>query len=193
MMKLFYRHSARVLFISTMALMVELCLFILRYNDIIYVQPYEGIMMTLLLLGMGSTLLAILWAIGFSYNYLNDIWKYGRKIPASPFNTRKLLHRITPYRKKLITFCLLFIVIAPILALFADNRNNQASAIYPSYLLYASDCANGYYLNGDGRCVHHVSNSADGASAKCRDGSYSYSTHRRGTCSGHKGVSNWLK
>ncbi|MDB4984692.1 MAG: hypothetical protein JWM20_871 [Patescibacteria group bacterium] len=31
-----------------------------------------------------------------------------------------------------------------------------------------------------------------GATAQCRDRSYSYSQHRRGTCSGHKGVASWL-
>ena len=31
-----------------------------------------------------------------------------------------------------------------------------------------------------------------GASAICRDGTYSYSAHRRGTCSHHGGVSQWL-
>lgn len=31
-----------------------------------------------------------------------------------------------------------------------------------------------------------------GASAKCRDGTYSFSTHRRGTCSHHGGVDTWL-
>jgi hypothetical protein len=31
-----------------------------------------------------------------------------------------------------------------------------------------------------------------GASAKCRDGSYSFSKTRSGTCSGHGGVSIWL-
>lgn len=30
------------------------------------------------------------------------------------------------------------------------------------------------------------------ATARCRDGSYSYSTSTRGTCSGHGGVSDWL-
>jgi len=28
--------------------------------------------------------------------------------------------------------------------------------------------------------------------AKCKDGTYSYSMHRRGTCSGHHGVRQWL-
>jgi uncharacterized protein YgiM (DUF1202 family) len=31
-----------------------------------------------------------------------------------------------------------------------------------------------------------------GASAVCRDGTYSFSAHRRGTCSHHGGVSIWL-
>lgn len=32
-----------------------------------------------------------------------------------------------------------------------------------------------------------------GASAQCRDGTYSYSHHRRGTCSYHHGVLRWLR
>lgn len=31
-----------------------------------------------------------------------------------------------------------------------------------------------------------------GASAICRDGTYSYSRNRRGTCSHHGGVATWL-
>jgi hypothetical protein len=31
-----------------------------------------------------------------------------------------------------------------------------------------------------------------GATAKCRDGSYSFSQHHRGTCSHHGGVAEWL-
>jgi hypothetical protein len=32
-----------------------------------------------------------------------------------------------------------------------------------------------------------------GASAQCRDGTYSFSHHRRGTCSHHSGVRRWLR
>jgi hypothetical protein len=35
--------------------------------------------------------------------------------------------------------------------------------------------------------INHI-----GASAVCRDGSYSYSQHRQGTCSHHGGVMKWL-
>lgn len=49
-------------------------------------------------------------------------------------------------------------------------------------------------------CAHHTTgtcraNSAHprGATAKCNDGSYSYSAHARGTCSHHKGVRYWYR
>lgn len=35
-------------------------------------------------------------------------------------------------------------------------------------------------------------NSSSGATAICRDGTYSYSQHRSGTCSHHGGVAQWL-
>lgn len=31
----------------------------------------------------------------------------------------------------------------------------------------------------------------DGATGKCKDGYYTYSTHTQGTCSSHKGVEEW--
>ena len=54
-----------------------------------------------------------------------------------------------------------------------------------------------HYINKDGKTIHSPAKSKsgsipDGASAQCRDGSYSFSTHRRGTCSHHGGVSQWL-
>ncbi|MFD9286257.1 DUF3761 domain-containing protein [Streptomyces mirabilis] len=32
-----------------------------------------------------------------------------------------------------------------------------------------------------------------GATAKCKDGTYSYSAHFRGTCPGHRGVKYWYR
>lgn len=54
-----------------------------------------------------------------------------------------------------------------------------------------------YYTNVDGNKVHSPAYSTDGdvpsgASAQCRDGTYSFSQNRRGTCSGHGGVASWL-
>ncbi|MBA3766796.1 MAG: DUF3761 domain-containing protein [Acidobacteria bacterium] len=37
------------------------------------------------------------------------------------------------------------------------------------------------------------SNPPAGATARCNDGTYSYSQHRRGTCSHHGGVAEWLR
>jgi len=53
---------------------------------------------------------------------------------------------------------------------------------------------NNYYTNVDGNEVHSPAYSdsiPSGASAVCRDGTYSFSQHRQGTCSGHGGVANW--
>jgi len=51
-----------------------------------------------------------------------------------------------------------------------------------------------HYVNVNGNTVHSpaFSNSVPaGASAKCRDGTYSFSQNRRGTCSHHGGVAQW--
>ena len=52
----------------------------------------------------------------------------------------------------------------------------------------------GYYTNVSGHSVHrpaHADSRPSGASAQCVDGTYSFSEHRRGTCSHHGGVSSW--
>lgn len=53
----------------------------------------------------------------------------------------------------------------------------------------------GYYVNSNGTVVQSPTYSQSvpkGASALCKDGTYSFSKHRSGTCSGHKGVKKWL-
>lgn len=52
-----------------------------------------------------------------------------------------------------------------------------------------------YYINTYGNEVHSpaYSNTVPaGASAQCMDGTYSFSQSRRGTCSHHGGVAQWL-
>jgi hypothetical protein len=52
-----------------------------------------------------------------------------------------------------------------------------------------------HYTNVDGNEVHSPAYSNTipaGASAQCRDGTYSFSQHRSGTCSHHGGVAEWL-
>ncbi len=60
-----------------------------------------------------------------------------------------------------------------------------------------ASCGEGYYRNSAGRCIRRPARTPDnrppsGASARCRDGTYSFSQSRRGTCSGHGGVARWL-
>ena len=54
---------------------------------------------------------------------------------------------------------------------------------------------NGTYVNSKGEVVKKPENCSavpEGATAQCRDGSYSFSHSRRGTCSRHGGVAKWL-
>ena len=57
---------------------------------------------------------------------------------------------------------------------------------------------NNTYTNVDGNTVHSPAYSTtgevpDGATARCRDGTYSFSQHAQGTCSGHGGVRERLR
>ncbi|NML99655.1 DUF3761 domain-containing protein [Paraburkholderia sp. RP-4-7] len=54
----------------------------------------------------------------------------------------------------------------------------------------------GHYTNRSGHKVHspaHATNGGvpTGATAHCGDGTYSFSEHHSGTCSGHRGVAEW--
>jgi len=48
------------------------------------------------------------------------------------------------------------------------------------------------YVNSQGNTVESPDSNPAGATAECRDGSYSKSQSRRGTCSSHGGVASWL-
>ena len=59
-----------------------------------------------------------------------------------------------------------------------------------------ANCRSDEYRNSSGHCVPRPTQAPaapPGASAICNDGSYSFSEHRRGTCSSHGGVRTWLK
>jgi hypothetical protein len=58
-----------------------------------------------------------------------------------------------------------------------------------------ASCHRGYYKNVSGHCVHRpvkASHVPAGATARCRDKSYSFSEHASGTCSHHGGVAVWI-
>jgi len=55
----------------------------------------------------------------------------------------------------------------------------------------------GHYTNKSGQVVHSPAHTVtgappSGASAQCRDGTWSFSRSHRGTCSHHGGVAQWL-
>ena len=80
--------------------------------------------------------------------------------------------------------------LAPMLAAIALALGGAASA---SAHTTHNDCSRGYYKNVSGHCVHSPSSSPAGATARCSDGTYSYSEHASGTCSHHGGVRTWIR
>ncbi|AHH17048.1 hypothetical protein DUF 3761 [Nocardia nova SH22a] len=70
-----------------------------------------------------------------------------------------------------------------------------ASSLPELTMHQVADCGPDSHVNSDGQCVHAPESAAtapDGATAQCSDGTYSFSQHRSGTCSGHGGVARWL-
>ena len=79
------------------------------------------------------------------------------------------------------------------LALSAPGTLSAASLPYVS--LGAAPQSSDYYTNSRGNRVHRpvrASRAPQGATAKCRDDTYSFSQSRRGTCSHHGGGAVWL-
>ena len=55
---------------------------------------------------------------------------------------------------------------------------------------------NGYYRSVDGSMVHGPTRDNQdygSVTARCRDGTRSFSHHRQGTCSHHGGVTGWVR
>jgi hypothetical protein len=76
------------------------------------------------------------------------------------------------------------------------NTNSAAAAGNTKPNSGKVNCTNnGSYVNSKGQTVQRPENCSGppkGATAQCRDGSYSFSTNRRGTCSHHGGVAKSL-
>lgn len=73
-----------------------------------------------------------------------------------------------------------------------DTTVSQPTQTYTGSTGLSND---NYYTNSAGNQVHSPAYSDTvpaGASARCRDGTYSFSQSRRGTCSHHGGVAEWL-
>ncbi|MCV7075106.1 DUF3761 domain-containing protein [Mycobacterium szulgai] len=73
-----------------------------------------------------------------------------------------------------------------------------APGLFVNESMTLANCGSGYYQNSDGKCIPRPTpgspggGAPPGATAICRDGDYSFSTHHSGTCSGHGGVQQWI-
>lgn len=77
--------------------------------------------------------------------------------------------------------------------LTSNTKTSNYSWSSSSSSSYSSN--NGYYRNCDGNWIprpQYSDTQPSGATAICHDGTYSFSAHRRGTCSHHGGVKVWL-
>lgn len=78
-----------------------------------------------------------------------------------------------------------------------SNSSSKSSNSYNYSLTSESKSTNvKYYTNSKGEKVQsptYYSKPPSGATAECRDGTYSFSKNRRGTCSHHGGVKRWLQ
>lgn len=93
------------------------------------------------------------------------------------------------------------LVFAPAYARGHSSSFGHGSSYHSSHSTYRSYSpktyttrSSSYYTNSSGHSVHrpiHTSHTPKHWTAQCGDGSYSFSEHRRGTCSHHGGVSNW--
>jgi uncharacterized protein DUF3761 len=77
----------------------------------------------------------------------------------------------------------------------AQSRSTSPTAKSQPPRSTAQNTTPRYYTNKDGQRVQaptHSDTIPAGATAQCRDGTYSFSRNHRGTCSHHGGVSRWL-
>lgn len=90
-------------------------------------------------------------------------------------------------RKALLLACAVLIA-APSYAYQSMHRRHTTSTS-------SAAIDSGYYTNSRGNRVHrpvHQDRQPSGATAKCWDGTWSFSQSHRGTCSHHGGVQEWL-
>ena len=112
---------------------------------------------------------------------------------SSPIALRLLLQGRTNMMRSLLAFtCAVLLTVSADARAPARHHIEAATQAAESGLI-----ERGHYINKSGQVVHSPAHTKSGkappgATAKCRDGSYSFSQHHRGTCSGHGGVNGWL-
>ena len=101
------------------------------------------------------------------------------------------------------TLCILAAILVLLSEAFASQAPSASQSQPPSATNSAANpnqpkpncTSNGTYVNSKGQTVSRPENCAappKDATAQCRDGTYSFSKSRRGTCSHHGGVAKWL-
>ena len=101
-----------------------------------------------------------------------------------------------PFVLSLLVFLLFSIQIVSQTAASSQSNAASTAANDPQVKHAQVNCTNnGTYVNSQGQTVQRpekCSGPPQGATAQCRDGSYSFSKSRRGTCSHRGGVAKWL-
>jgi|HubBroStandDraft_6_1064221.scaffolds.fasta_scaffold1050921_1 hypothetical protein len=109
------------------------------------------------------------------------------------------------FRHKLLAAAALLLTLIPFQAIGQNQTPSQSAPSSGSSSAKAQanqakdkddNCTdNGTYVNSKGETVKRpetCSSAPKGATAQCRDGEYSFSHSRRGSCSHHGGVAKWL-
>jgi resuscitation-promoting factor RpfB len=105
---------------------------------------------------------------------------------------------VRPLVRQLFVFLLLsFQVVSQTPTPAPSQSNAVPTSAYNSQAKHAPvNCTNnGTYVNSKGKTINrpeNCSSAPERATAQCRDGTYSFSQSRRGTCSHHGGVAKWL-
>src|SRR5689334_7869284 len=99
--------------------------------------------------------------------------------------------------KPLCTILLLALPLLPqsLISAQASSASRSAPATAGTSKVTPNCTNNGTYVNSQGQPVSRpetCSSAPAGATAQCRDGTYSFSKQRSGTCSHHGGVGKWL-
>jgi hypothetical protein len=108
-----------------------------------------------------------------------------------------LLNRPSRYAVSVLALVLTFLSQPLVPQSQTDSQSGQkTTANGPKSKQTTANCTNnGTYINSKGETVKRPENCSaapQGATALCRDGTYSFSQSRRGTCSHHGGVAKWL-
>jgi hypothetical protein len=91
-----------------------------------------------------------------------------------------------------------FVLILICFVCSAEAKDPRKPELNPGNPVEGQLQQHGSYTDAKGEVVHAPSSSVsggvpDGATAKCGDGTYSFSHSRSGTCSRHGGAVQWLR